>query len=203
MTEGIAELILGLGMLTAMPILAIWAIIFVVGLIIGNDKGRNSCAYTLSLVFFGPIAVLVMLFLRPDQDVLNERAVNQKKKQWCPFCAKAISTQAIICIYCNSILAPLKVVRRLQSLRGEEEIGTLRMEVRRTFRPGPSPSNIRWAIQRHAAGASLIDIANRLNVNHVTVSQWIERYLTDDEWMCQIDTADAVRKQQEAERQST
>lgn len=84
--------------------LIFWAFFWLYfGWVIAKQKGRwNGGRTGGALVLFGPLAVLVLLVMRPDEDVIAEEMVKKGTRKWCPFCVSAIPTQAKKCRHCGS-----------------------------------------------------------------------------------------------------
>ena len=89
---------------TELFVLSLWAFFWVYfGWVIAKQKGRwNGGRTGGALVLFGPLAVLVLLVMRPDEDVIAEEMVKKGTRKWCPFCVSAIPIQAMKCRHCGS-----------------------------------------------------------------------------------------------------
>lgn len=75
-----------------MILLMFWAVMGLVGFVLGNTKGRGLFGFCLGALL-GPIGwILVLCFSNTDAE--------------CPFCKKAVDERATICAYCRSSIAP-------------------------------------------------------------------------------------------------
>ena len=94
----------------------IWTIAFwVAGRWIAIKKGRWSNGVGWSLFLFGPIALVIVLFMHKDPDGIAKLRVKEGKRKWCPFCHRDIPVQAVKCGYCGSDLT-------LKSDTGKSEV---------------------------------------------------------------------------------
>lgn len=85
--------------------LLIWAAIWwVCGRWLAIRKGRWSAWVGWGLFFFGPIALVFVLFMHKDPDGIAALRVKEGKRKWCPFCHRDIHVQARKCGYCGSDL---------------------------------------------------------------------------------------------------
>ncbi|MCZ0939021.1 MAG: hypothetical protein OXJ55_10320 [Caldilineaceae bacterium] len=92
-----AELIL-------IAVIAIWGASIWAGDVIAKDRDRHTTRYVIASFLFGPFAVLVMLALQPDTDVLEERKVKAGLKKWWLYCGESVQVRAIKCGHCGSEL---------------------------------------------------------------------------------------------------
>ena len=81
-----------------------WAFFWIIfGRMVAIQKGRwNGVRTGGALLLFGPLAVLFLLFMRPDEDAIGEEMVKKGIRKWCPFCVSAIPVQAVKCLHCGS-----------------------------------------------------------------------------------------------------
>ena len=171
------------------PLLIVWVLIFISGFVIAADKCRVSFGYVVSLLLFGPFAILVMLALRPNEYRLAERAVRKGFKKWCPFCHNDIPAKAIRCHCCGVQLSPLQNSALSADLLHHDESLTPRSRLKLQMGSGPSIVDANHVILRHANGESLTSISHDTDVPYSTISEWVDRYMEDDEWMHRVNKA--------------
>lgn len=68
----------------------------------GVSKGYSGWLMALLCTIFGPIVALILLFVPPNRELIDEKAVRNRKKKFCDFCRMAIPWDAVKCAYCLS-----------------------------------------------------------------------------------------------------
>lgn len=97
--------------------LLIWAAIWwVCGRWLAIRKGRWSSGVGWALFFFGPIALVFVLFMHKDPDGIARLRVETGKRKWCPFCHTDIPIQAVKCGNCGSDLTSESVTNRSEAI---------------------------------------------------------------------------------------
>lgn len=80
-----------------------WLILSLIAGSIAYNKGLSSIAYFLFAVFFTPvIGVLAALVAKPDQAVLEGRAIRSGGMRKCPECAELVRQDAKRCKHCGA-----------------------------------------------------------------------------------------------------
>lgn len=181
------------GLLTAaaLPILILWIIVAFCGMALASARGQDAGKWFLFTLLFGPIGILFLALFPVNRDTLATKAVNRKLMKWCPFCWRAISTRAIKCCFCHSVISPLAVTRRQLDLQDAEEANTPRDGIRKAhIDRGNNRTDlnvISQAIHLCGGGVPPDKAAQQLHVSEVNVRSWIRRYMEDDAWMRRID----------------
>jgi len=87
-----------------LDILIWWLFAIIAGLYVGKKKGYNTGSIFFLLLLTGPLAAIPIFVLPPNQEKLDDDAVNNGNKKYCPYCATAIPVEAIKCPRCTSNL---------------------------------------------------------------------------------------------------
>lgn len=82
----------------------IWLLSIVLICVLANNFGRSILTWSLVSVLLGPVSILVILVLGKDQNSLNQRDIDLKKKKICPNCKELVMFDAKICKHCRSHL---------------------------------------------------------------------------------------------------
>ena len=84
--------------------LIFWYVLLVIsGVVAGVSKGYRT-ASLLAILLFVPIVAVAIWFMPANQELLDDKAVKDGEKKYCPYCVKAIHHLAIVCAYCQSEL---------------------------------------------------------------------------------------------------
>ena len=191
--EDIFLAIIGLLTAAAVPLIIAWLVVAFIGANVASARGRGSGSWFLMTLIFGPLAILLLALFPVDRDALAARKVENSLMQWCPFCSRAIATNAIKCCHCHSVIHPLANVRRQVDSQTKEESGTPRDGIRRSrVRLGHASTNLdvmSQAIHLCGGGIPPKQVAAQLNVSEDYVRTWVDRYMEDDAWMRRVDMA--------------
>lgn len=82
-------------------IIPIWLVCAIVGAVICEGKGRSVAIGLVMGLVFGPVGLIICAVLSADEEVLEERALEQGKVKMCPACAEAVKPDANVCRYCG------------------------------------------------------------------------------------------------------
>lgn len=85
-----------------------WVFALITGLYVGTKKGYNKGSIFFLLFLAGPLAAIPIYVLPPNQEKLDNDAVNNGTKKYCPFCVTVIPIEAIRCPRCTSNLTEEK-----------------------------------------------------------------------------------------------
>jgi len=116
--SGIAGLFAIFGIGTLLAVLVVWAACMYFSSDIASKKGMSYFVWGIIGMCLGPLAILILMAYPVNQNALDRRSVRRKRKQSCPFCQKAISIDAICCLYCGSTVNPQKKAELSNSLSG-------------------------------------------------------------------------------------
>ena len=72
---------------------------------IARDRGLFNANFIVSLLVFGPFALLVLLAYKPNLEVLEEKKVQAGLKKWCVYCGESVQVRAVRCSHCGSDLS--------------------------------------------------------------------------------------------------
>lgn len=86
----------------------IWLLCGIAGAIICQNKGLDGCTGFALGFLLGPIGLVIALVMRPNEKVLEKRALNEGEMRKCPSCAELVRVEAMKCRFCGSELPPLK-----------------------------------------------------------------------------------------------
>ena len=88
-----------------MEFVVFWVIGGIIVAIIASNKGRNGCAWFVYGFLLWPIALVHILVSRPNQEAVEERALERGERKKCPHCAELIKKDARVCRYCHRDVA--------------------------------------------------------------------------------------------------
>ena len=95
-----------IAILALLPILLplwVWILLASVTGVAAYCRGRDVIGWlALSLLFFGPFALLCVLVMQPDQHVLETRSLKKERMKRCYVCAELVKYNAIKCRYCST-----------------------------------------------------------------------------------------------------
>lgn len=69
--------------------------------IIADEKGRDGCGWLAAGFFFGIFAVITVIALPANPEVIAQQDIKQGRKKICPHCAETILSAAAVCRYCG------------------------------------------------------------------------------------------------------
>lgn len=75
--------------------------------LVADKKGKDPFTWFVYGTVLFILAFPAILIMKPDEKVLEKRAVEEGDKRICPFCAELIKREAKICRFCNKELPPL------------------------------------------------------------------------------------------------
>ena len=116
--SGVAGLFAIFGIGTLLAVLVVWAVCMYFASDIASRKGMSSFVWGIIGMCLGPLAILIIMAYPVDQNALDRRSVRRKRKQWCPFCQKAISVDAICCFHCGNVIKPQQKSELSNALSG-------------------------------------------------------------------------------------
>src|SRR5690606_10521883 len=82
--------------------LFIWIICGIICAVIAGNKGRDGCAWLFGGVLLGPIGIVLILVMSPNEQGLVQSGSMKK----CPYCAELVKVEAIKCRHCGADLTP-------------------------------------------------------------------------------------------------
>jgi len=69
---------------------------------LAHQKGRSGIALFLISVVFSPlIGLIVVLVIKPSDEVMEQRALLSGEGKICPFCAEVVRAEAVTCKHCG------------------------------------------------------------------------------------------------------
>lgn len=84
---------------------AIWLVIWmVIGRWIAKRKGWWNPNVATGLFLLGPIVIIYLLFVKKNQDVIDEEWVKEGKRKRCFYCDSVIHSEAKLCQFCGGDL---------------------------------------------------------------------------------------------------
>lgn len=83
----------------------LWALCAAICLAIAPMKGRSSFSWAGLGFLFGPLTVLILIFMPASQEKKTARSIEKGQQVLCPFCREAVKTDAIKCKHCHSDLS--------------------------------------------------------------------------------------------------
>jgi len=70
-------------------------------------KGRSAIGLFLIAVVFSPmIGLIVVLIMKPSEEVKEQRALLSGEGKICPFCAEVVRSEAVTCKHCGRDIPP-------------------------------------------------------------------------------------------------
>lgn len=82
--------------------LAIWLFGALLAGHIAYGKGRSQMLYIVIGIFLTPIiALLMILFSKADDGVLQSREVKAGRAKICPACREVVKKEAVVCKHCG------------------------------------------------------------------------------------------------------
>lgn len=79
-----------------------WCISFIASLFMCYNKGISMLAGFIVTLALGPLSFFIMIAAKPDEQVMEERALAKNQLKRCPRCHELIRTGATKCRYCRS-----------------------------------------------------------------------------------------------------
>lgn len=90
-----------------MAILISWLVFSLLVASYGGSKGHSAGKLFLLSILLSPlIGLLAAVLMKPNQAVLDARALSDGSMQKCPACAELVRVDAVKCRYCGTTLRP-------------------------------------------------------------------------------------------------
>jgi len=83
-------------------VLFFWLLFAAINGWFAHQKGRSGIAFFLISVVISPmIGLIVVLAIKPSDEVMEQRALLNIEGKTCPFCAEVVRAGAVICEHCG------------------------------------------------------------------------------------------------------
>jgi hypothetical protein len=89
----------------------LWIALCVVIAVVASGRGRSGLGFFFLSFFLSPlVGFIVLMVSKPNQQVLEQRALAGGELRKCPACAELVKTEALICRYCGRELPRVQTV---------------------------------------------------------------------------------------------
>lgn len=105
----------------------IWIICGIAGYVIGKNKGRAGAGFWLGFLL-GPIGLIISIFMKADEQKVEENSIGSGEMKKCPSCAELIKKDAKVCRYCGHIFEDEGIMAHQQTektQKNEKKFGGL------------------------------------------------------------------------------
>ena len=89
-----------------MVALFFWLLFSVIVGWFAHQKGRSGIAFFLIAIVISPmIGLIVVLIIKPSDEVMEQRMLLSGEGKTCPFCAEVVRSEAVTCKHCGKDIA--------------------------------------------------------------------------------------------------
>jgi hypothetical protein len=82
-------------------IFSLWLFLSLVAANIAQNKGNSGLLTFIASLILSPLFGFLMCLSKPNQAVLDNRALKSGRLKRCPYCAELIKSKALLCHYCD------------------------------------------------------------------------------------------------------
>lgn len=88
-----------------MFLVVLWLVFSILVGLVASSKGRSGLMFFFVSIIFSPLIGLIIVFVLPkNNEIIDERAIENGNMKVCPNCAELVKKEAGLCKHCQSDL---------------------------------------------------------------------------------------------------